>query len=414
MAEPLLLGRYHDAVTEALKKIGWVRDAGAYPERNVPRFSGLTTPAVYFSINSWEQGGGNEGQLSVNLTCDLFVVVDAAGSGVSQPEIFVRTAAADITQWIDGQQFGLGHIEPAVFTTAERDEFDPRMDDYLVWRISFTQAAAFGADQAINNLRTVFSSAVAEISGQLGNELAPDIRRLTDDLADWFKGGGVRRIVTFLRNDLYPGVLSFGQGVVFVGKIIYALAKKLSWLLPDDLNDQRDVLKTLAANGVERARFRASQNGQGEWFEQQLKDRPDLPEKVKRSWESTRGLFGFDSDDETFNKSLERYLSPEGGDTLLNWNTALQRNKGRSVQPPSDSSGGDIGYWDTLLQRMDNLDKQPPSRQVTDNRKFEYRFEINAAPGQDEKAIADEVTTMTKNNSAFNGDNSLLDGGLLW
>ena len=47
---------------------------------------------------------------------------------------------------IDGQQFGLGHIEPAVFTTAERDEFDPRMDDYLVWRISFTCAAAFGTD----------------------------------------------------------------------------------------------------------------------------------------------------------------------------------------------------------------------------------------------------------------------------
>ena len=35
MAEPPLLGRYHDAVTDALK-IGWVRDAGAYPERNVP------------------------------------------------------------------------------------------------------------------------------------------------------------------------------------------------------------------------------------------------------------------------------------------------------------------------------------------------------------------------------------------
>lgn len=125
---------------------------------------------------------------------------------------------------------------------------------------------AVAGNQAINNLRTVFSSAVAEISGQLGNELAPDIRNLTNDLADWFKGGGIKRIVTFLRNDLYPGVLSFGQGVIFVGKIIYALAKKLSWLLPDDRNDQRDVLKTLAANGVERARFRANQNGQGEWF----------------------------------------------------------------------------------------------------------------------------------------------------
>ncbi|WP_260801459.1 hypothetical protein [Citrobacter koseri] len=71
---------------------------------------------------------------------------------------------------------------------------------------------AIAGHQAISNLRTVFSSAVAEISGQLGNELAPDVRRLTDDLADWFKGGGIKRIVTFLRNDLYPGVLSFGSG----------------------------------------------------------------------------------------------------------------------------------------------------------------------------------------------------------
>ncbi|EMO4245568.1 hypothetical protein RVV87_001108 [Citrobacter freundii] len=347
---------------------------------------------------------------------------------------------------------------------------------------------AVAGNQAINNLRTVFSSAVAEISGQLGNELAPDIRNLTNDLADWFKGGGIKRIVTFLRNDLYPGVLSFGQGVVFVGKIIYALAKKLSWLLPDDRNDQRDVLKTLAANGVERARFRASQNGQGEWFDQQLKERPDLPQEVKHSWESTRGLFGFDSDDETFNKSLDKYLSPEGGDSLLNWNAALQQNKDHVAQTvkedPESSAGawdnyahepvtsasqwkrepsgltdsqgegenaraGDNypnapllpvvqqdrnvtttnrspaepvilkdestgGYWESLLQKMDVLDKQPPSRQITDNRKFEYHFEINAAPGQDEKAIADEVTTMTKNNSAFNGDNSLLDGGLVW
>lgn len=347
---------------------------------------------------------------------------------------------------------------------------------------------AVAGNQAINNLRTVFSSAVAEISGQLGNELAPDIRNLTNDLADWFKGGGIKRIVTFLRNDLYPGILSFGQGVVFVGKIIYALAKKLSWLLPDERNDQRDVLKTLAGNGMNMARLRAEQTGQGEWFTQQLAIHPDLPEKVKESWNDTRGWFGPDSDDEAFNKSLDKYLSPEGGDSLLNWNAALQQNKDHVAQTvkddPQSSAGawdnyahepvtfasqwkrepsgltdsqgegesaraGDKypnapllpagqqdrnvtatdrspaepvilkdestgGYWESLLQKMDVLDKQPPSRQITDNRKFEYHFEINAAPGQDEKAIADEVTTVTKNNSAFNGDNSLLDGGLVW
>ncbi|MDM3177681.1 hypothetical protein OGV46_04040 [Citrobacter sp. Cf108] len=347
---------------------------------------------------------------------------------------------------------------------------------------------AVAGNQAINNLRTVFSSAVAEISGQLGNELAPDIRNLTNDLADWFKGGGIKRIVTFLRNDLYPGVLSFGQGVVFVGKIIYALAKKLSWLLPDERNDQRDVLKTLAGNGMNMARLRAEQTGQGEWFTQQLAIHPDLPEKVKESWNDTRGWFGPDSDDEAFNKSLDKYLSPEGGDSLLNWNAALQQNKDHVAQtvkddpqssagawdnyahepvtsasqwkrepsgltysqgegesaragdkypnaplPPAGQQDRNVtatdrspaepvilkdestgGYWESLLQKMDVLDKQPPSRQITDNRKFEYHFEINAASGQDEKAIADEVTTVTKNNSAFNGDNSLLDGGLVW
>ena len=321
---------------------------------------------------------------------------------------------------------------------------------------------AIAGHQAISNLRTVFSSAVAEISGQLGNELAPDVRRLTDDLADWFKGGGIKRIVTFLRNDLYPGVLSFGQGVVFVGKIIYALAKKLSWLLPDSSSDQKEVLKSLAMTGsVDIARMTAQRKGQGEWFEQTLADNPNLPDEVKNAYIGTRGFIK--DDDETFNKSLGKYLTPDSSGTLLNWDTALQQNRERAsqagdtrentsawdkfqlsvagVSEPSDNGGhgsasdpgryslpsarrpdvsgdparatSDAGYWDALLQRIDSLDKQP-SRQITDNRKFEYRFEINAAPGQDEKAIADEVSAVTKNNSAFNGDNSLTDGGLIW
>lgn len=211
---------------------------------------------------------------------------------------------------------------------------------------------AVAGNQAINNLRTVFSSAVAEISGQLGNELAPDIRNLTNDLADWFKGGGIKRIVTFLRNDLYPGVLSFGQGVVFVGKIIYALAKKLSWLLPDERNDQRDVLKTLAGNGMNMARLRAEQTGQGEWFTQQLAIHPDLPEKVKESWNDTRGWFGPDSDDEAFNKSLDKYLSPEGGDSLLNWNAALQQNKDHVAQTVKDDPQSSAGAWDNYAHEL--------------------------------------------------------------
>lgn len=332
-----------------------------------------------------------------------------------------------------------------------------------------TKEGAEGAmegNRAITNLQTVFSSAVAEISGQLGNELAPDVRRLTDDLAEWFKGGGIKRIVSFLRNDLYPGVLTFGQGIVFVGKVAYALAKKLSWLLPDERSDQRDVLKSLAMTGsVDIARMTAQRNGQGEWFEQQLKEKPDLPDDVKKSYRDTRGFFR--DDEETFNTTLDKYLTPEnsgglfGPDGLMKpaqqpvtpgtgptvWDnyprtllaplppeTSLQVVPGITDQDSrqqtavprtvplsgtADDGRGSAGTdaevrWDMLLQKLDAADAAPAPRQLTDNRRFEYRFEIHGAPGQDERGIADEVEAVTKSSPAFTGNSSMLDGGQIW
>lgn len=371
---------------------------------------------------------------------------------------------------------------------------------------------AMAGNRAVTNLRTVFSSAVAEISGQLGNELAPDIRRLTDDMAEWFKGGGIKRIVSFLRNDLYPGVLTFGQGIVFVGKVAYALAKKLSWLLPDERSDQRDVLKSLAMTGsVDIARMTAQKNGQGEWFEQQLKEKPDLPDDVKKSYRDTRGFFRDDED--AFNNTLDKYVTPESSGAPFSWDSALNQNKDVSVQPGRETSGQSAGAWDNyrlpslpayekslnwpvaekptgssvnpspanpmvnvdvypssetggmrdpftdnqrhqdnradvllyppdialhrypspdpvqptgkwgqeggsdwdmLLQKLDSADKAPPPRQLTDNRKYEYRFEIHGTPGQDERGIADEVEAVTKSSPAFTGDSSMLDGGQIW
>lgn len=278
---------------------------------------------------------------------------------------------------------------------------------------------AVAGNKAVTDLRTVFSSAVAEISGQLGNELAPDIRRLTDDLADWFKGGGIKRIVTFLKNDLYPGVLTFGQGIVFVGKIVYALAKKLAWLLPDERSDRRNVLKSLAMTGsVDIARNTAEGNGQKEWFEQQLAQHSDLPEQVKKSYSDTRGFFKDDND--TFDKTLDQYLGPEQQGVLPDWAGALRSNQGKAIPPllykeSSVTPEQDVaGYWDTLLKRLDGIDGQPQKPQVTDNRKFEYHFEINATPGQDVQAIADGINGLTKTNPAFTGNNSMLDGGLDW
>lgn len=273
-----------------------------------------------------------------------------------------------------------------------------------------TKEGANGAvegNRAITNLRTVMSSAIAEISGQLGNELAPDIRRLTDDLAEWFKGGGISKVVNFLRNELYPGVLTFGQGVVFVGKIVYALAKKLSWMLPDERGEQKEVLKSLAMTGsVDIARMTARRNGQGDWFDQQLQQHPDLPDRVKQSYTTTRGYFS--DDNEAFDKSLNEYLTPETGG--FDWTSAFKNN----MQGSSEGSSGTGGYWDSLLQRLDATDKQTEQRQVTDNRKFDYHFEINAAPGQSEQSVADAVVGVTKTSPAFTGNNNMTDGGDIW
>ncbi|WP_162287002.1 hypothetical protein [Pantoea stewartii] len=306
-----------------------------------------------------------------------------------------------------------------------------------------TKEGADGAVEgnvAFNNLRTVFTSALAEISGQLGSELSPNIRSLTDDLADWFKGGGIKKVVNFLRNDMYPGILTFGQGIVYVGKIVYALAKKLSWLLPDERNDQKDVLTTLGEMGLPLARLKAKNNGQEEWFEQQLKANPDLPETVRRSYKKTRGLFGFDSDDEAFTESLKPYLTPEGMGIIPSWNNALEKNQSTTKadhpiggfwknNPDDFSFHPDVesgerngvapgnsgeGLWDNLLEKLDVSLTQKQAPQLTDNRKFTYHFEINGAAGQEPRAIGEEVATVVKRDPAFSGDNNMLDGGMVW
>ena len=261
-------------------------------------------------------------------------------------------------------------------------------------------------------------------------------------------------------------MLNFGQGIVFVGKVAFALAKKLSWLLPDERSDQRDVLKSLAMTGsVDVARMTAQRNGQGEWFEQQLKEKPDLPADVKKSWRDTRGFIR--NDDDTFNTTLDKYITPEGNGALFGpdgfmkpvqqpvtpgtgptvWDnyprtllaplppetspqvlpgiteqdtrqqTAVPRTvpfSGNADDGRGNAGTDAEGRWDMLLQKLDAADAAPVPRQLTDNRRFEYRFEIHGAPGQDERGIADEVEAVTKSSPAFTGDSSMLDGGQIW
>ena len=172
MAEPLCMASWHAAVLDALKQLKWIKDADTYPER----VTQLVTPAVFLAVDGWDAKSNTDGQMTVVLSAALWVLVDRAGEPenektemTAKPDIFIRSAAADLTHWIDGQTFGLANVEPAVFISADADETDPRLDDYLVWQISFNQTVTFGVDPfATDNLplQRVWLSVEPEIGQQ--------------------------------------------------------------------------------------------------------------------------------------------------------------------------------------------------------------------------------------------------------
>ncbi|KAB8307264.1 hypothetical protein EH228_14770 [Erwinia endophytica] len=265
-----------------------------------------------------------------------------------------------------------------------------------------TEAGAAGAmegNRAFSNLRLVLTSAIAEISGQLGNELSPDIKKLTDDLAEWFRNGGISKITRFLKSDLYPGALAFGNGIVYVGKVIFALAKKLSWLLPDEDEDKKNVLKLLGQTGsVDFARNRAQSEGIGDWFDQQLRDNPDFVERVKKSYSDTHGLFS--DDEEAFSRQMERYTGKPGGMF--------------SLDDTSGDSTGVIGGWPALAQQLSGAGGRVGQQEFTNNSRNSFNIEINVADAADGRGIANEVIDRVKSTSVFDGSNSLYDTGYNW
>ncbi|MEB0968367.1 hypothetical protein VC899_24800 [Citrobacter braakii] len=256
---------------------------------------------------------------------------------------------------------------------------------------------ALEGHRAFSDLRTVFSSAISEISGQLGAELSPTIRQAATDLAQWFKNGGITKIVNFLQHTLYPAALKFGEGVILVGKVVFAVAKKLSWLLPDEQGAQSDVLEYLGKWGnLDVARRIAEENGQSEWLEKLLKDNPGFVDDVKKAWSMSQGRFFHDGD--VFKKATEKYLTPE-------------TTFGFSLPQPEEGSSA---YWNSIRDGLNDPDSGYVSSQLTDNRKFSYQFMLNTQPGQSPEAIADAIAGMTKTNPAFNGNNALWDGGSVW
>ncbi|WP_227660627.1 hypothetical protein, partial [Hafnia alvei] len=344
-----------------------------------------------------------------------------------------------------------------------------------------TEEGARGAvegNRAVSNLQTVLSSAMDEISGQLGGQLSPQIKSLTDNLAEWFKNGGISKIVNFMKNELYPGVLTFGNGVVFVGKIIYAAAKKLSWLLPDENESKTDVLTAIGSGmPMEVAKIKAEGDGLGEWFAQNV-NKPGMEKSLREQWSGSQSKLGaiplfWDKDQE--GKERQRLLESVDGKSSdapfsLDWAAEMSKNTPKSDQgtganpqekglgltfpspdlgrgtllpeqtqglqflsPPETSSevrrdsqsndktdklalSGSLPDlpWPTLIQQIERVDTEQKPTSITDSRRQELKVEINVSSEQEGTAIADEVINKAQATDIFNGNNAMYDKGGLW
>ncbi|KQN46881.1 hypothetical protein ASE93_12280 [Serratia sp. Leaf50] len=287
-----------------------------------------------------------------------------------------------------------------------------------------TQQGADGAHRgniAVNNLSAVLRSGAEEIAGALGNELAPQVVKVAADLADWFKNGGVSTITRALRDEWYPKVLTFGNGLVYVGKIAFALAKKLSWLLPNDKENKKSILKSVASGGsVDIARIQAESKGLGEWFAQNV-DKPEVINTLRNQWNDVEQEAGFWKShfmpDELHERTSQTLLeSVDGKDNeAFSFDFDAQFNKQRNdLGDPAPSSENTLGRWPSLMQTLSKLESNHPAPRVEDNRRQELNINIYPLPGQNENQLAEAALSKARSADVFNGNNALYDSGSNW
>ncbi|AQT63663.2 hypothetical protein B0W01_06665 [Serratia marcescens] len=252
---------------------------------------------------------------------------------------------------------------------------------------------AMRSNIAFSNLRTVWSSAVDQIAGKLGGDLAPMVTKLADELSDWFKNGGIEVISTTIRKSWIPALVQFGSGLITFSKVAVNIARWLGQFVPDEADNKKTVLRSLAYNGsTEIARQTADRYGLGEWFDQQVAANPNLAKQAVAANTETQGILGF-RDDKAFDKRInalyENTVGNEEGDPVA---TAFTR----------------------MMEKAGLLDSKEEKPNVTDNRRNNIYMTVNGSPGQDAKSIADNAVTQIGKLDVFNGNNAMYDAPGGW
>ncbi|EHC4422700.1 hypothetical protein [Escherichia coli] len=255
-----------------------------------------------------------------------------------------------------------------------------------------TKAGADGAVQghvALSNLRNVLSSSIDEISGQLGNELAPHIQQVTDDLVAWFKNGGLEKIRAFISDDALPALIDMAAWMWKFGKVLAGITQKaIEWGLADDpRQDRREVLEYLAKMGSpELARAVAQKNGQGEWFDELLRQNPDLTKQVVQAYKDTRGYLPWNHDDKKFDAFLDPLLGPkEEPDFKAIKEKSRTYIDGLHAADPGQGNSDPLSALQYTPGSVSQVEVKPTYQ-------IRAEFNITQKPGEDAGQLADRVT----------------------
>nr|WP_251001694.1 hypothetical protein [Escherichia coli] len=278
-----------------------------------------------------------------------------------------------------------------------------------------TKEGADGAVQghvALSNLRNVLSSSIDEISGQLGNELAPRIQQVTDDLAAWFKEGGLEKIQAFILDDALPALIDLSEWMWKFGKVLAGITQKaIEWGLADDSReDRREVLEYLAKMGSpELARAVAQKNGQGEWFDELLRKNPELTKQVVQAYKDTRGYLPWNHDDKKFDAFLDPLLGPKEEPDFDGARERVRAARDQLQKTRQEPASGEADRLSALQHTPGSISRV----EVKPTYQIRAEFNITQKPGEDAGQLADRVT---KNLGDINfGQRSrMTDGDAFW
>ena len=257
-----------------------------------------------------------------------------------------------------------------------------------------TKAGADGAVQghmALSNLSNVLSSSIDEISGQLGKELAPRIQQVTDDLAAWFKNGGLEKIQAFILDDALPALIDLSEWMWKFGKVLAGITQKaIEWGLADDSReDRREVLEYLAKMGSpELARAVAQKNGQGEWFEELLRKNPELTKQVVQAYKDTRGYLPWNHDDKKFYAFLDPLLGPTEEPDFDGARERVRAARDQLQKTRQESVSGEADRLSALQHTPGSISQV----EVKPTYQIRAEFNITQKPGEDAGQLADRVT----------------------